>query len=802
MAFTQQQIALQMLAQLRRLDPSVSAEVGTPERKILDTVAQSLSDSQIDLTALQQGLDIDGKFGDTLDRFLALFGFARQRATYSQGFITFSRITPSTVDIVIPANTQIRVPPSDTGDIHEQSLFYTTINATLRAGELSVVAPIRAAVAGSISNVANNTITEIVGTPALGITSVTNEVATRGGIDQENDPELKVRFKNTVFRNLAGTRDQYLALAVSTQYSLKANVIGPQSFWREYMQVPPVDDSSSYDLDDSGTPESGLGAVGEYTTMVTSNAYAKAIWTNLPVFASNGDQGVSTWFYRPDVDFRMNADADRYHGDLARLFQTSLFQFTLDTFDHRPNFTFVNVYTGNNGDVQAVRPDDLVLVEYTYMSESSRNDLARNITNAVDVYVDGGNDQFATTVLTAPTNASIFVDNPSSKYHYENYRRGGEPAHRPVKGNYFMPLMWEPVTALPDQIIVGDNTYLLNTHYWLIQDVSELSGSIRARNGIEWSATIKGNTTGTARLITEWVGINFQAIEVENYQFDRNIVDLQSALESSKQVTTDVLAHKAGHRYFKFDITVMYVPGSNRAEVNQAIHDAVDVYLKGQYFGTTIQLSDILQVIHNVNGVDNVRWSSDIPNTEDYARVWECDQYGAPILGVTAEHIIVGTVGTPARQALYINGEPDFQNPGHPSYFKVRWNGITAAANLDNHSLTLAADIETALESIAGLGTVTVTEEVRSSAKDPIRSFVVQWTVNGAKGLIEPISHLNGSRSVVFFTDFVLRDSELPLLPTTIYTGDTYDLADNLIPDDTVPGFIIRTRAQSTFVRT
>jgi hypothetical protein len=55
MALTQSQIALQMLAQFRRLDPSVSAEVGTPERKILDTVAQSLSDSQLDLSALQQG---------------------------------------------------------------------------------------------------------------------------------------------------------------------------------------------------------------------------------------------------------------------------------------------------------------------------------------------------------------------------------------------------------------------------------------------------------------------------------------------------------------------------------------------------------------------------------------------------------------------------------------------------------------------------------------------------------------------------------------------------------------------------
>src|SRR3954462_10562965 len=103
---TQRELALQMLAQLRVLDPSVSAEVGTPERKILDTVAQSLSDSQIDLTALQQGLDINSKYGDGLDRFLALFGFARQKATYATGFVTLSRVTPSTVDIVIPSYTQ------------------------------------------------------------------------------------------------------------------------------------------------------------------------------------------------------------------------------------------------------------------------------------------------------------------------------------------------------------------------------------------------------------------------------------------------------------------------------------------------------------------------------------------------------------------------------------------------------------------------------------------------------------------------------------------------------------------------
>ena len=801
MALSQQQIALQMLAQLRRLDPSVSAEVGTPERKILDTVAQSLSDSQLDLTALQQGLDVDSKFGDTLDRFLALFGFARQKATYATGFVTFSRATASTTDIVIPANSQIRVPPSTANDPHEQAIFYTTVSVTLQAGQLEVVAPIRATVAGASSNVAANTIVEMIGNPVLGITGVTNELATRGGIDREGDPELKVRFKNTVFRNLAGTRDQYLALAVSTQYSLKATVIGPQSFWREYMQVPPVDDASSYDVNGDGIAEAGLGVAGEYSTSLVSNPYAKGVWTNLPIFASNGQQGTLTWFYRPDVDFRMNlTDAERTRGDEVRMGTTSLAPRATAN-PNRPTFTFANVYVGNNADVQAIRPGDLVLMEYSYLSESSRNDLSRNITNAVDVYVDGGNNQFATTVLTAPANTTVFVDNPTSKYHYENYRRSGEPSHRPIKGNYFMSLMWEPVTALPDQIIVGDNTYLLNTHYWLVKDVSEIMGSTRARNGIEWSATVKGNTTGTARLITEWTGINFAPIEIENYQFDRNIVDLQTALDASKQVTTDVLAHKARNRYFKFDITVMYTPGFNRNEVNQNIHDSVDTWIKGQYFGAIIQLSDVLQVIHAVDGVDNVRWSSDIPGNADLARVWETDQYGVPILNVTAEHIIIGTASTPARQAIYINGQPNYATVAQPSYFKVKWNGITAAANLNTDSVTLAADIDTALESIAGLGTVTVTEEVRSTANDPIRSFIVQWSANGAKAVIEPISHLKGSRTTVLYSDFVLRDSELPALPTSTYTGATYDGADALMPVDTVPGFIIRTRAQSTFVR-
>jgi hypothetical protein len=142
MAVTQRELALQMLAQLRLLDPSVSAEVGTPERLIIDVQAQGLYDSQIDLAALASALDLDSKQGAQLDRFLSLFGFRRQKTVYATGFVTFRRVTPSTVDIRIPANSTVQAPGGSNPDGGNADVqFYTIFDVTLPAGETSVVAP-------------------------------------------------------------------------------------------------------------------------------------------------------------------------------------------------------------------------------------------------------------------------------------------------------------------------------------------------------------------------------------------------------------------------------------------------------------------------------------------------------------------------------------------------------------------------------------------------------------------------------------------------------------------------------------
>jgi len=133
---------------------------------------------------------IDFATGSSLDFLAALVGYKRIEARKATGIVTFSRSTPATSDIIIPAGT--RVATSD-----ESVIFKTTEAVVLKAGDTSVDAPIEAVEPGSAGNVATNTITKIID-PISGIESVTNPEPTSGGRDAETDEEFRYRIKTTI----------------------------------------------------------------------------------------------------------------------------------------------------------------------------------------------------------------------------------------------------------------------------------------------------------------------------------------------------------------------------------------------------------------------------------------------------------------------------------------------------------------------------------------------------------------------------------------------------------------------------
>jgi uncharacterized phage protein gp47/JayE len=781
---TQSQLALQMLAQLRVLDPSISAEIGTPERKIIDTVAQALAESQVDLDVLSGQFDIDSKFAADLDRFLGNFGFGRQSAVKATGFVTFMRSSASNYDIPIPQGTVVNAPANNETT---QNLFTTTEGVTLTAGQTSVFAPIRANLAGAIGNVAANTITEFGGSVILGITSLTNTVPTTGGVDAETDDEFKLRFKNTVFRNLSGTYDQFLALAVSTAFTTKANVVGPISRYREYIQVPDVDDATADP--DSGVSGNNPSGTGQYTSALSTVPFSKHIYDTVPYFISNNKAGLDALFFRQDTDYVLNSDpASKDLGDTYRGHVTGS---GLDPLDvdalYQPNITFKNVYTDADDDVQSIRPGDVVLFEHSYMSTASRNDFAHNVTNCIDVFINGGNPTLATSVIPRPnTGVNIFVNTTTDPYYFENYRRDGEPNHRPIQGNIFTPLFWAPVLSLPDVIQVGNVNYLLGTHYWLIRDVSEIGSTVRARDGIEWSSTVPGQASGDsasgpftgAKITANAAG----SVTIPGYTYDKNMVDLQASLEGNKQTATDVLGHTATTRYFKLDVTIMYAPTASIADTNTSIQSALTDFFDGQYFGTTIQLSDLLQIIHNVGGVDNVRWSKDVlaaqGRTTDNSgsprdRVVECDNSGEPLLNVILDRTTYGTASLQEVWKYYLTGDPTGGS------YTLTFGSHTTA------DISVTADASAITSTLSAASIAATCTGGTGTTADP---YVITFASNGVQSPNEFTANATKmTGGSTFNGDFYLKDDELPTLPS------------GALASDSVAGLILRPRAQNTW---
>jgi hypothetical protein len=499
---------------------------------------------------------------------------------------------------------------------------------------------------------------------------------------------------------------------------------------------------------------------------------------------------VEAVFYRDDTDFQLNSTvAQKDRGDTYRLYNTALptgLDPNTDTLAQmQPNLSFTNVYSGVDPAVTAVTPGQVVLFEYSYISDVSRNDFERGITNAVDVFIDGKNTVQADTIIPRPGITSLFVNDITNKFHYNNFRRIGQPERRPDLGNVFTPLFNQPVVEVPEKIVIDGettNTYYRDIHYFAVEDVSNIGGTIRSRNGIEWSTGVVGQAGGDAAegpysglFITEHPST--VVVPIDKYQYDANIVDLQVALEGAKQVTTDVLAHKARKRYFRLDISVMYNQGSSVAQTNQLIRESVQRHFESLFFGSVVQLSDLLQAVHNVGGVDNVRWSSDTPNYFDLDRVRETSLDGTPLLSANITRRQFANVGrgSPEIQHLIVTGAPT------GGTFTLNYGTATSAALAHNIS---AAALRTAIRTLTGDGSLAVV-----GAGTTASPFIITFTGTTTRLLITSDSRELTGGSAILNGDFFLKDDELPSLAGGAYIGDT------------VPGLIIRPRAQNTWAK-
>lgn len=137
---------------------------------------------------------------DYLDLHAQLRGLTRREAVQAEGVIRFETDSAAGTDLVVAEGTVCMT----AGGVR----FETTQEGTISAGETAVEVPARAIEPGASGNVATGAIRAMAVAP-VGVSSCTNPEGFSGGLDAENDEELRSRVLETFRRMPNGANAAY-----------------------------------------------------------------------------------------------------------------------------------------------------------------------------------------------------------------------------------------------------------------------------------------------------------------------------------------------------------------------------------------------------------------------------------------------------------------------------------------------------------------------------------------------------------------------------------------------------------------
>lgn len=245
-------------------------------------------------------------------------------------------------------------------------------------------------------------------------------------------------------------------------------------------------------------------------------------------------------------------------------------------------------------------------LDFEYQPKASRNDPSQNIFNRVDVYVAGKRAREAVQSVIFSQNKRF---SPAYGDLYSSVRFVREDDTSPQVNNVFIPLAYGPILSVPPTLSVeGQPTYVLGTDYWVVHEDSSFGYTPTSLFGLEWNA---------ANLPPS--GAIFVIGDSGDYTYNDVVLRVQTNIEAARLLGTDVKVHQAKQIGLRFNLAVVYSPGYSQDAVNEQIREALVALLTNFVFGTVLQASDVLQFVHNVQGVDNVRFLHQTDDSANYA---------------------------------------------------------------------------------------------------------------------------------------------------------------------------------------
>ena len=668
---SQAEIAAQIVAALAVTIPDLDTSIGTPTRKIIDATAEPIAEAYVDQFFLGYQYDVDSRSGTDLDDFVNTFGMTRFAPRRATGVVTFATAQAAKAPVSIPAGTAVSTSSSP------QVVFTTLITAILPIGAVSIDVPVIAQLGGSAGNVPPNSIANFA-TPLSGFSTLANTAATSGGSDAESDDALRNRFKNTVFRNMAGTEQMFLGVAQENSATVQANVIGAAKIHREQIQItggtgqstvqaakyvypfnyvfgPSIDGgnilSPGVHYTFSGTTFAMTAPAAPTLALITSGGsfanatarYYRIAWANgmgttpasteATTTTTATNQGVQLTLPTPPIQaqwvYIYGSDTTNTEVILA-IVPTSQ-----TTWTDNGSYTGSQAYPTTNTagyaptitSIDATNcPDGIYDLEFQYVPQASRNDPANGVTNKIDIYIQGDDEQQASETIVWSTSQSFnsTAGDPLNFTHFAH-----PDLTHPTSGNYFLPLTFAPVTALPATIEVaavggtpvatststagsiiyagdagtgnevGSFTYYYGVDYFLVNDITSQGGSPHSRSGIEWLSPANGATKPVPPA---------NALLPILYNYNAVPREVETAIQRWRLVTTDVWCHAAKQMLLNVNLIVVLAPGITVSSVQAAMNTAMDHVFSQVGFDGVLSTSEILTAAGQVSGVQAVRF--------------------------------------------------------------------------------------------------------------------------------------------------------------------------------------------------
>lgn len=435
-------------------------------------------------------------------------------------------------------------------------IFVTVAPAILLRGTTSVDVPVRALLGGESGNLPTGSLSTVV-SGSTGVQSATVQSdPTSGGTSIESDASLRARFKKTVFRSLAGTEDMFLALALEDTTTDNAN-------------------------DTVASQANVIGASKRWREQVQVSAGTAT--STIPVVNAKYIYSGSV-FFGPDID----------NGEIL----TEGIHYSFDSSIRPPV-----IHSLGSGLING----ELYDLDFQYTPVASRNEPLNGVFNRVDIWVSG---QFSEKAAETSYFVTLAFNTTTDSQMYRNlFVRQNTANVRPVTGNLFLPLAFGPIVTFPNSLTIAGATYTKGTDYWVVHEDNAFGYGPSSRFGLEWLAS--SHPTDGQQIVLSGN---------DGYFYNRLPGDVENRARTWRMVTQDVRAHAAKRVYLRMNFAIMYSDSGDRTLVRRSIQNALATYMSNQGFNSVLQVSDILAVVHNVTGVDNIRFlnSTEPNNTDNY----------------------------------------------------------------------------------------------------------------------------------------------------------------------------------------